>query len=120
MRGGWWERTSSPALECPWLECPRLNIRAWACSAPSKRSFRNPSLSFLAPRTPEGRAAVLGESFDDAAAALSLAFLAFAVIDLEAVLEVAEFARGLAMIADRGAAGCDRLIEDIVDRAHCR
>src|SRR5665213_68427 len=50
---------------------------------------------FLALRAPEGRAPVLGESLDDAAAAGGLAFLAFAVVDLERMLEIAEFARGL-------------------------
>src|SRR5947207_6417529 len=96
MRGGWCERTCSLVLECP---C--LNVRAYGRSAQHRASagFNNPSLSFLAPRTPEGRAAVLGEPFDDAAAALGLAFLAFAVVDLERVLEIAELTRGLSMIA---------------------
>ena len=70
----------------------------------------------LALRTPEGRAAVLGESLDDAVAASGLAFLAFAVIDLKRVLEIAELARCLAMIAQRRAAGLDRLIQHRVNR----
>ena len=57
--------------------------------------------SLLALRAPEGRAPVLGEAPDDAAAARGLAFLAFAVVDLERMLEIAELARGLAMIAQR-------------------
>jgi hypothetical protein len=38
---------------------------------------------FLALRAPEGRAPVLGEAANDAAAALGLAFFAFAVVDLK-------------------------------------
>src|SRR4051794_40607475 len=73
---------------------------------------------FLALGAPEGGTAVLNEAPHDAAATRGLAFLAFAVVDLKPVLEIAELARGLAMIADRGAAGLDRLIQDVVDRAH--
>ena len=67
--------------------------------------------SLLAFRAPEGRTPVLGEPLDDAAASGGLAFLAFAVIDLKRMLEIAEFARGLAMIAQRRAAGLDGLVE---------
>src|ERR1700733_9921936 len=72
--------------------------------------------SLLAFRAPERRASVLGEAPHDAAAACGLAFLAFAVIDLKRVLEIAEFAGGLAMIAQRRAAGLDGLIEHAVNR----
>src|SRR5689334_8728225 len=68
--------------------------------------------SFLALRAPEGRAAVLGEALDHAATA---AFLAFAVVDQERVLEIAELAVGLAMVAQRRAAGLDRLVQHRVD-----
>ena len=54
---------------------------------------------FLALRTPEGRAAILVEAANGAAAARRLAFFALAIVDLEGVLEIAEFARGLAMVA---------------------
>src|SRR5207253_7586206 len=73
---------------------------------------------FLTFRAPEGRAAILNEASYDAAAAFSLAFLALAIIDLERVLEIAEFARGQAMIVDRGAAGLDRLIKHGMNCAH--
>ena len=52
----------------------------------------------------------------DAATAFGLALLTFAVVDLERVLEITEFAVGLAVIAQRRAAGVDRLIEHRVDR----
>src|SRR5258708_1588024 len=67
--------------------------------------------SLLALRTPERRAPILGEPPHDAAAARGLAFFTLAVVDLERVLEIAEFAVGLAMLAKRCAAGLDRLIE---------
>src|SRR5665213_2137066 len=73
---------------------------------------------FLAFRAPERRAPVLGESPHDSAAARGLAFFAFAVVDLKRVLEIAEFAGGLAMIAQRRAAGLDGLIEHAVNRRH--
>jgi hypothetical protein len=53
---------------------------------------------FLTFRTPEGRAAILGEAPDDAGAVRGPASLAFAVVDLEGMLEVAEFTRGLTVI----------------------
>src|SRR3954447_2130728 len=53
---------------------------------------------FLALRAPEGRAAVLDEAPHDAGAARGLALFAFAVVDLKRMLEIAEFARGLAVI----------------------
>src|SRR6266576_5403380 len=71
---------------------------------------------FLAFQAPEGRASVLGEPPHDSATPRGLAFLAFAVVDLKRVLEIAEFAFGLAMVAQRRAAGLDGLIEHRVDR----
>src|SRR5262249_36550932 len=68
--------------------------------------------SLLALRTPERRAAVLGEAFHHAATA---ALLALAVVDQKRVLEIAEFARSLTVIAQRGAAGLDRLAQQGVD-----
>src|SRR2546429_4403172 len=72
----------------------------------------------LALRTPEGRAPILVEAADGAAAARGLALLALAVVDLERMLEIAEFARGLAMVAQRRAAGLDRLVQHRVDFFH--
>src|SRR4029078_11268475 len=83
---GWW--TTNWIL----LNCPRPG--SVFSSAQQSAGFRILSASLLALRTPEGRATVLGESFDDAAAALGLAFLAFAVVDLKRVLEIPEFTRG--------------------------
>src|SRR5664279_3163998 len=55
----------------------------------------------LAFRAPERRAPVLGEALDDAAAAGGLALLALAIVDLKGMLEIAELAGGLAMVAQR-------------------
>src|SRR5229473_8146961 len=71
---------------------------------------------FLAFRAPECRAPVLGETPHDSATACGLAFLAFAVVDLKRVLEITEFACGLAMIPQRRATGLDGLIEHRMDR----
>src|SRR6185437_738768 len=76
-----------------------------------------PLPSLLAFRAPEGRASVLRETPDNAAAARGLAFLAFAVVDLERMLKIAELTRGLAMVTQRRAAGSDRLIEHRMDGA---
>src|SRR6266566_4422551 len=73
-------------------------------------------ISLLAFRAPEGRAPVLGESPDDAATPRGLAFFAFAVVDLKRMLEVTEFARGLAMVAQRRAAGLNRLVQYCMNR----
>src|SRR5664279_1031182 len=72
----------------------------------------------LAFRAPERRAPVLGEALDDAAAAGGLALLALAIVDLKGMLEIAELAGGLAMIAQRRAAGLDRLVQHRVNRTH--
>src|SRR3954452_1972275 len=74
--------------------------------------------SLLALRAPEGRAAVLVEAAHRAAAARRLTFLAFAIVDLEGVLEIAKLAGSLAMIAQRRAAGLDRLVQHRVDFRH--
>src|SRR6476646_11736616 len=72
---------------------------------------------FLAFRTPESRAAVLCKPLDDAAAFRGLAFLAFTIVNLKRVLEITKFAGGLAMVAQRRAAGLDGLVEH---RVNCR
>src|SRR5882757_2962685 len=71
--------------------------------------------SLLTFRAPERRAAVLRKAPHDAATAGGLAFLTLAVVDLKGMLEIAEFAGGLAMIAQRRAAGLDRLIQHRVN-----
>ena len=43
----------------------------------------------------------MGKAADDSAATSRGAFFAFAVVDLEGMLEIAELAVGLAMIAQR-------------------
>src|ERR1700730_9197182 len=73
---------------------------------------------FLAFRAPKGRAAVLRKAPHDAVTAGSLAFLALAVVDLERMLEIAELAVGLAMIAQRRSASLDGLVQHRVDRRH--
>src|SRR5262245_43180729 len=72
----------------------------------------------LALRAPEGRATILVEAADGAAAAGGAAFLALAVVDLERMLEITELARCLAMVAQRRAAGLDRLVQHRVDFFH--
>src|ERR1700683_4862648 len=73
-------------------------------------------MSFLAFRAPECRAPVLGEPPHDSTTPGGLAFFALAVVDLERMLEIAEFAGGLAMIARGRAAGLDGLIQNRVNR----
>src|SRR4051812_36954038 len=74
--------------------------------------------SLLTNRTPEGRAAILGEALDDAAASPRRARLAFTIINPEAMLEVAELAGGLAVIAQRRASGLDRIAKHRTDCLH--
>src|SRR5215218_4197630 len=71
----------------------------------------------LAARAVEGRAARLHEPPYRAAAALGRAALAFAVVDAEAVLEIAERAVGLGVVAQRRAAGLDGLAQHRADLA---
>src|ERR1017187_7132207 len=68
---------------------------------------------FLAWRTIERRAAGLHDAFDLALAARTRR--ALAVIDLETVLEIAERAVGTAVVAQRGAAGLNRVLEHRLD-----
>src|SRR5262245_56602374 len=70
----------------------------------------------LAGRTVEGGAARLDETADAAAAAGFRAGLAGPVVDAEAVLEVAEGAVDLRMVAQGRAARRHRLEEDLADR----
>ena len=69
----------------------------------------------------ESAAAVLGDALDAGAgggAGAHAAGLALAAIDLPGVLEVAELAAGLDVVAQRGAAGGDGLGEGGLDLAH--
>ena len=75
---------------------------------------------FLAHRAKERRAAGLHDAPDRAAAAGRRAWLALAVIDAEIVLEIAELAVGAAMVAQRRAAGRDRVLEHRLDRSTSR
>src|SRR5215217_5837228 len=69
----------------------------------------------LAARAVEGRAARLDEPPHGRAAALGRAALALAVVDPEAVLEIAERAVRLRVVAQRRATGLDRLAQDGAD-----
>ncbi len=70
----------------------------------------------LADRAVEGRTAGLGDPGDRPAAARPRADRAFAVVDRERVLEIAEGAVRLTVIAQSRAPRLDRLLEDLVDR----
>src|ERR1700726_2153928 len=78
--------------------------------------LRRQQFSFLTLRTPERRKTALGESSHHSFTPGRLAFFAFAVVDLKRMLEIAEFACGLAVIAQRRAAGLDGLIQHRVNR----
>src|SRR5450830_48820 len=68
---------------------------------------------FLTKQTIERRAAGLHDAFDLALAARTRRTLA--VIDLETVLEIAERAVGTAVVAQRRAAGLNRVLEHRLD-----
>src|SRR5262249_53025805 len=74
-----------------------------------------PRLLALAHRAKERRPAGLDHAPDGAIAARRRAAFAGAVVDAEIVLEIAELAVGAAMIAQRGAAGGDRVREHGLD-----
>jgi hypothetical protein len=80
-----------------------------SCALKQNLANRYERNSLLTLRTPERRASVLHEALHDPRAAIGFAFLALAVVDLERMLEIAEFAGCLADIAQRRAAGLDRL-----------
>src|ERR1700733_13147248 len=71
--------------------------------------------SFLARRTIERRASVLHDTPDRAAAPARRTFLALAVVDVKVMLEHPELAVGEPVIAQRGAAIPDGLIEHRLD-----
>jgi hypothetical protein len=64
----------------------------------ANRYERNSPLTL---RTPERRTSVLHKALHDPCAAVRFAFLAFAIVNLKRMLEIAELARGLADIAWR-------------------
>src|SRR6266566_305194 len=72
--------------------------------------------SFLAHRTKERGAAVLGNAPHDAGAAAGRTAAALAVVDAEFVLKAPELAVGAAMVAQRGAAGRNGILEHGLDR----
>ena len=86
-----------------------MQARSWR---ESKIDWRSSLLAF---RTPEGGASILGKSPHKSLATCGLAFFAFAIVDLKRVLEITELAGGLAMIAQRRAAGRDGLVEHRVN-----
>src|SRR5579859_8278911 len=73
-------------------------------------------LSALALGAEKGRAAGLHDAAHALGAGAPRAGLAFAPIDRPAVLEIAEFAVRLHIVAQRRAAGRDRLLEHLADR----
>src|SRR5207244_3403336 len=72
----------------------------------------------LAHRAEERRAPGLHDALDRALAARRRAWLALAVVDAEVVLEQAELAGCLPVVAQRGAAGPDRIVEHRLDGIH--
>src|SRR4051794_20485826 len=72
--------------------------------------------SLLTHRTEKRAPRPLHDAPDRALAARRYAFLTGAVVDPEIVLEIAELAVGAAMIAQRRAAGADRIVEDRTNR----
>src|ERR1700722_1259096 len=76
----------------------------------------------LARRAIKGRAAVLDDALDRAAATRRPAWLALAIIDAEVMLEHAEVAVGQPVIAQRRTAVLDRRVEhrlDALDQEFC-
>ena len=87
---------------------------------PSRRSLRSllrmRTELLLTHRTKERAPRPLHDALDRALAARGRALFARAVVDPEIVLEIAEFSIGAAMVAQRGAAGADRIVEHGTDR----
>src|SRR3954463_15406857 len=71
--------------------------------------------SLLADRTEERRARALHDALDRAFAFRGRALLTGAVVDAEEMLEIAEIAVGLPMVAQRRAAGIDRVVQHGLD-----
>src|SRR5260370_8931560 len=72
--------------------------------------------SLLTYGTKEGGAAVLRDAPHDAGAAAGRTAAALAVVDAEFVLKAPELAVGAAMVAQRGAAGRNGILEHGLDR----
>ena len=81
-------------------------------------SFRRKSgaLSLLARRTRKRRTPALDDAGDRPVAAAARAGGAFAVVDGEGMLEIAELAVGLTVVAQRRAAGFDGFLQHVADR----
>src|SRR5215510_15474177 len=72
----------------------------------------------LTHRAEKGRASGLHHALDDAVAAPCRTMLALAIVDAEIVLEQAKLAVGLFVVAQRGAAGLDGILQHCFDRLH--
>src|SRR5437764_877661 len=90
--------------------------RLFAPMAHRVRPAMRRHLSFLAYRTKERGAAVLIDAPDGARAAAGRAAAALAVVDAKFVLKAPELAVGTPMVAQRGAAGRNRVLEHLFDR----
>src|SRR5580700_5251053 len=75
-------------------------------------------LLLLTDRTPESRTSALNDATHPPSASGGGTGLALAVIDAKIVLEQPQLTVGAAVIAQRRAAGFDRLVEHVLDRLH--
>src|SRR5579862_7746294 len=91
-----------------------MTVAPGLCLPPAPRA-RGRRISLLARRTIERRAPVLHDAPDGAWTTGRAALFAFAVVDTEAMLEHAEPAVGEFVIAQRRAAGFDRVVENNLD-----
>src|SRR5438034_5550615 len=87
---------------------PRLSTMMFSLMDPSQNSF-------LTYRTIEGRAAVLDDTLDRAAAALGPARLTGAIVDAEMMLKHAELPISQPVVTQRRAAVFDRLGQHRLD-----
>src|SRR5690606_15251942 len=88
----------------------------WFLSLIAQRAANLPAdTSWLAGRAIEGGAAGLDDARHRAAAASPRARMPLAVVDAERMLEIAERAVGADMVAQRRAAGFDRLRDHLAD-----
>src|SRR5690606_26178053 len=94
----------------------RPRTRGLAGAGLSARLRRRIEPLFLTNRTEEGRAPVLHDAANGAAAAASRAALPFPVVDPDIVLKHAEIAVGLLVVPQRRAAGRDGIVERRLDR----
>src|SRR5215467_2331873 len=109
-------RTSAPVCDVSGEIAQSSTACSIVSSDPGTR-FERKDNSLLAGRAVERRASALHESPHGAGASRRHAALAFAVIDAEVMLEVAELTIGLTVVAQRRAAGLDRILKHRADRA---